>query len=76
MRQQIVDLRTRITVARQQMESAADTTVLARQVTALQEELAPLARRYALETDYTAWSPTLSSGFHNPSRFGIVEFAP
>ena len=75
-RQQIVDLRTRITVARQQMESAADTTVLARQVTALQEELASLARHYALETDYTAWSPTLSSGFHNPSRFGIVEFAP
>jgi hypothetical protein len=27
-------------------------------------------------TEYTAWSGTYTRGFHDPTRFGVVEFAP
>lgn len=33
-----------------------------------------LGKIYNDETEYTAWSETYNRGFHDPSRFGIVEF--
>ncbi|MSR82947.1 MAG: hypothetical protein EXS58_08480 [Candidatus Latescibacteria bacterium] len=33
-----------------------------------------LSDLYNDQTEYTAWSETYTRGFHDPSRFGIVEF--
>lgn len=33
-----------------------------------------LNKIYNDETEYTAWSETYNRGFHDPARFGIVEF--
>ena len=38
----------------------------------IQAELQELEYR----TEYTAWSGTYERGFHDPARFGVVEFAP
>ncbi len=46
------------------------------QLEELQAEAEPLSTRYEELTEYTAWSPTFAPGFHNPARFGIIEFAP
>lgn len=42
----------------------------------IQAEAQPLNELYGDRTEYTAWSPTFQRGFHHPSRFGIIEFAP
>ena len=41
------------------------------------ETLAKLKKRIEalqLRTEYTCWSPTYKQGFHDPDRFGVVEF--
>ena len=41
-----------------------------REAARLSEEI----EKIELRTEYTCWSPTYSTGFHDPSRFGVVEF--
>lgn len=41
----------------------------------VKEELTKLQKDYEEKTEYTCWSGTYKNGFHDPSRFGVVEFS-
>ena len=44
------------------------------EVARLQAAYRKIQERIEKQTEYTCWSPTHDNGFHDPSRFGVVEF--